>query len=164
MSLTRRPKWARLVLPLLLVGAVTSACGGDGDDGAPTEVTLDQLAGTWNATSLFAQRGAISLQLVGATSTVTLVISDTGRFTLTVEGVEILEDVTVTGTFEITGSGAAETTIDGSSGDPLPTTFSLSGNTLSVTIEDAAVVDIQPPFGTIDENDAVTLIGTLERA
>jgi hypothetical protein len=148
---------------MLLVGAVTSACGGDGDGGTPTEVTLDQLAGTWNATSLFARRGAISLQLVGASSTVTLVISDTGRFTLTVQGVEILEDVTVTGTFEITGSGAAETTIDGSSGEPLATTFSLSGNTLSVTIEDAAVVDIDSS-GTVDENDAVTLIGTLERA
>jgi hypothetical protein len=163
MSLTPRVKWARLVLPILLVGAVASACGGDGDDGAPTEVTLDQLAGTWNATSLFARRGAISLQLVGASSTVTLLISDTGRFTLSVEGVEILEDVTVTGTFEITGSGAAETTIDGSSGGPLATTFSLSGNTLSVTIEDAAVVDIDSS-GTVDENDAVTLIGTLERA
>jgi len=153
--------WILRYSSILLAGALLSACGGD--DGTPTEVTLDDLAGTWTATSLSARfGGGFSIDLLGANTVVTLEITNAGRFTLTAQDLQIGPDVTVMGTFEITGPRTAKITADGSQGDPLATTFNLSGNTLSVTISDAALIDLDSN-GTIDQADAVTLIGTLVR-
>lgn len=146
-----------------LVGALVLGCGGD--DQAPTEVTLDDLVGTWNATSLIAQPAGspIGVQLIGSNTVVTLAITNTGRFTLTAQDLVIGPDVTLTGTFDITGPGTAEITADGSEGDPLATTFSLSSDRLTVVIADAALFDLDGS-GTIDQDDAVTLTGRLVRA
>ena len=147
---------------VLLVGILISACGGN--DETPTEVTLDDLAGTWTATSLVARPsgGGFGIDLIGANTVATLEITRAGRFTLAAQDLEIGPDVTLTGTFEITGAGAATITVDGSQGDPLVTTFHLSGDTLTVTIADAALFDLDGNE-TIDQNDAVTLTGTLTR-
>lgn len=147
---------------VLLAGALLSGCGGD--DGTPAEVTLEDLAGTWTATSLVARPSGSSfgIDLIGANTVVTLEITSAGRFTLTAQDLQIGPDVTLTGTFEITGPGTADITADGSQGDPLATTFTLSGDTMTVTIADAALFDLDSS-GTIDQDDAVTLTGTLFR-
>lgn len=148
---------------VLLAGTLLLACGGD-DTPTPTDVTLADLAGTWTATSLVARPSgsSIGIDLIGANTVATLEITNAGRFTLTAEDLVIGPNVTLTGTFEITGPGTAEITADGSQGDPLPTTFSLSGDILTVTIAEAALFDIDSS-GTIDQDDAVTLSGTLVR-
>ncbi|MGD8866708.1 MAG: hypothetical protein PVI01_03745 [Gemmatimonadales bacterium] len=147
---------------VLLAGIFLSACGGD--DETPTEVTLDDLAGIWTATSLVAQPsgGGFGIDLIGANTVATLEITSEGRFTLAAQDLLIGPDVTLTGTFEITGARAARITVDGSQGDPLVTTFDLSGDTLTVTIADAALFDLDGN-GTIDQDEAVTLTGTLIR-
>ena len=159
---TRKDSWTRRLCMVSLVVALLVACGGD--DGAPTAVTLDDLAGTWSATSLVARPsgGGIGVELVGSNTTVTLAITSAGRFALTALDLVIGPDVVLTGTFEITGPGRAEITADGSQGDPLATTFSLSGDNLTVTIADAALFDLDGS-GTIDQDDAVTLTGRLVR-
>lgn len=146
----------------LLTGTLLLACGG-GDE-TPTEVTLEDLAGTWTATSLVARPSgsSIGIDLIGDNTVATLEITNAGRFTLTAEDLVIGPNVTLTGTFEITGPGTAEITADGSQGDPLATSFSLSGDRLTVTIAEAALFDIDNS-GTIDQDDAVTLTGTLIR-
>lgn len=146
----------------LLAGTLLLACGG-GDE-TPTEVTLEDLAGTWTATSLVARPSgsSIGIDLIGDNTVATLEITNAGRFTLTAEDLVIGPNVTLTGTFEITGPGTAEITADGSQGDPLATSFSLSGDMLTVTIAEAALFDIDNS-GTIDQDDAVTLTGTLIR-
>ncbi len=162
MWLTRQDNWTRRLCTVSLVGTLLVACGGD--NGTPTEVTLDDLAGTWKATSLVARpsAGGIGVELVDANTTVTLAITSTGRFTLTAQDLVIGPDATLTGTFEITGPGTAEITADGSQGDPLATTFSLAGDILTVTIANAALFDLDGS-GAIDEDDAVTLTGRLVR-
>ena len=162
MGSTEKGIWARRVLFVSLVGAWVVACGGD--DETPTQVTLDDLAGTWSATSLVAQLGAggFELELVGENTIVTLAISSAGQFALTAQNLVIGPNAIITGTFEVTGPGTALITVDGSQGDPLATTFRLSGDILTVTMADAALFDIDDS-GSIDEDDAVTLTGRLVR-
>ena len=167
-----RKRWLRLALPVLVVGALTAGCGDDDDDnGDMMGPTIDDLVGTWDASSVtLSDNPALagfggSVDLVGTLgSTVTLVINADGSFTFTATMTAISPDITLTGTFEITGDGTADISTDPvEPGDtPLNATFTLSGDNLSINVPEAELLDLNQDM-VIDEQDAVTLDADLSR-
>jgi hypothetical protein len=161
----RLTKFARLALPLLLVGAVAVACGDD-EDGGATGPTITDLAGTWNATSLkltLNANPAVSVDLVQTFGgTVTLEITSAGRYTFT-GNVPLQPTLTITGDFTISGSNFTLTNDDDPT-DVLSGTFTLSadGNSLSITLQDAELIDLTQD-GVVDTADASLLEGSFTR-
>ncbi len=156
------PKFTRSALPMVVAGMLVAGCGGDGNGGGATGVTINDLAGTWNATraEVSPTGGGVRIDLLLNGGAVTLVIRPDETFTLTTTSLQLVPDTALNGTFKITGNNAATVTVGG--GDPLQTTFQLSGNTLSVIIRGLEVIDFLPPAG-IGPEDAVDLDATLTR-
>ncbi len=78
------------LIALLAFTLTLSACDSSGDDDFPLEGTIlsmNDIAGTWNATSavfmLAADGPAVEVNIVDAGGTATLVIQSNGRFTFT---------------------------------------------------------------------------------
>lgn len=78
-------------LAILVCFFFIQSCSSDDEDDFPlvgTNISMDEIAGTWNATrasfSLAADGPAVELEVVAAGGTVTLVIQANGRFTLTI--------------------------------------------------------------------------------
>ncbi len=131
-------KWVRLTLPILAISALALGCGDD--NGGTTGVTINDLAGTWNATSMVLSVPGVSLDLVQTFGAdVTLNITTGERYTLTVE-VPGTPTMTVTGNFTISGSNFTLTDDDEPT-EPISGTFSLSGNTLTVNASEVELVD-----------------------
>ena len=143
-----------LVAPLLAV-TVVAGCGDS--NGPGTEATINALAGTWNATSLVFTNNANSSETFD-------LIADGGSFSITFtaaggfSGSSTFEGDTDTfsGTFEVQGSNLiiSET---GESG-PETIAFTLSGNTLTLTLDD------EFDFDDDGFDEPATLTITLQRA
>jgi hypothetical protein len=145
-------KWTRLVLPVLLVGALAVACGDDDTTG----VTIQDLAGTWDATSLELTPDGIPgfppidlVQDLGGT--ITLIVSVNERY-MFIADVPPMPVDTIQGDFELDGTSFTLTNDEDPPGEPpLDGTFTLSGDNLSITVEHAEIVDFsQPPDGDPD--------------
>ena len=154
-------KWTRLVLPVLLVAALVVACGDD-----TTGITIQDLVGTWDATSLELtpdDNPGFTIDLVNTLGgEVTLIVSGNGRYTFITD---VLQQVdTIQGDFEIDGNNVTLTNDDDPPGEPpLEGTFSLSSdqNDLTITVLHAELTDLdQPPDGV---DDPATLAGDFER-
>jgi hypothetical protein len=152
----------RFALPVLLVGAIAVACGDDDEE--PTGPTVDDLAGSWDATSLLLTwnaNPAVSVDLVQTFGgTVTLVITAAGRYTFTaaVPGQAVQ---TITGDFTITGTNQFSLTNDDDPLDVLNGTFVLdsNGNELDINLPDATILD----FDEDGEDDEALLEGNFLR-
>ncbi len=153
--------FTRSALPIALAGTLVAGCGDDGNGDGATGVTIDDLAGTWNATraEVSPTGGGLRIDLLGGGGTVTLVIRPDETFTLTTNDLLLVPDTALNGTFKISGDNAATVTIDG--GDPLQTTFQLSRNTVMITIRGLQLIHLLPPAGP---EDAVDLDATLTRS
>ncbi len=157
-------KWAPVAL--LLASAIAIACNDDNKTG-PTGPTIADLTGTWNATSVkltLNANPAVSVDLVQTFGgTVTLDITSAGRYTFT-GSVPGLPPLTITGDFQITGTNTFTLTNDADPTDVLSGTFTLSAdkNTLSVTLQDAEVIDLTQD-GVVDAADASLLEGVFSR-
>jgi hypothetical protein len=159
MRLTRLGRLAGFALPMLMVGALTVACG---DDDEGTGVTINDLAGTWNGTSVELTWNAmpsVSVDLVqlGLTITLDVETNETYTFEASLAGntVEM-----VTGDFNLTGSNRFSLTNDDEPGITWSGTFTLSGNNLSVRLEDVTLFD----FDDDDENDESLMEADFVRA
>jgi hypothetical protein len=129
-----------------------AACGSDN----PTSVTVNDLAGTWVATSFVFSSVAdpsTTVDAVAAGASFTLTIADDGHFTATTgapgEDPEVDE-----GTITVDGN---KITLDGGD-DPISGTYSLSGNTLTVHLTDGIGFDF-----TGNGDEPARLDGTLKR-
>ena len=158
MNFTRK-KWLRFALPVLTVAALSTACGDD--DGDMTGFTIDDLAGTWNASSVVLSSPLLGpldpLDLILAGATVTIQINSNESFTFSATNLPLASPtLTITGSITITGDNTALVSVDPiEAGDtPADATFNLSGNNLSISIPEAELVDLSiPPDGVIDPTD-----------
>jgi len=156
-------KWTRLVLPVLLVGALTVACGDDDTTG----VTIQDLAGTWDAISLELTPDAAPIITVDLVQdfggTITLIVSTNNRY-MFIADVPPQPVDTIQGDFELDGTSFTLTNDEDPPGEPpLEGTFTLSsdGNSLQITVEHAEIADFsQPPDG---DPDPALLEGDFER-
>jgi hypothetical protein len=152
-------KWTRLVLPVLLVGALAVACGDDDTTG----VTIQQLAGTWDATSLELTPDDFPIPPIDLVNdlggTITLIVSTNERYMFIADVAPQPVD-TIQGDFEINGSSFTLTNDEDDPGEPpLNGTFSLVNDILSITVEHAEIADL-----TQDGNlDPALLEGVFER-
>jgi hypothetical protein len=167
MKWTRNLRWMRFPLPILMIGVLAVACG---DDDA-TGVTIADLAGDWTANSVVVSNNDLlpvdPMDLVALGVDVTLDIDADGSFTFATDGLGaasggLLDDVTITGTIEITGEHSAEVTASTDPDDPSPATFTLSGDDLTISIPDAALIDFDDS-GEIEEFEFVDLAASLTR-
>ena len=153
-----RAKWLRLALPVLMVGALTVACD---DDDEPTGVTVADLAGIWNASSmsLTFMGNPVSLTDIGGTAVLTITSSERYTLVLNIPG---MPTSTNTGDFTISGSSFTLTDDDEPEDDPIEGTFTLSedGNTLTVQASEVELFD----FTEDGENDPADLNATFTRA
>ncbi len=164
---TRLSSWARLALPILVVGAL--ACG---DDDEATGVTIADLAGNWSASSFILSNNGFlpvdPIDIVGTLGvTVNLNIQASGAFTFTTQGLATatggaLDDVDITGTITITGSNRAEVAASSDPDNPSTGTFNLSGDNLTLNLPDAAIIDFDDS-GTIVEAEWVDITSTMSR-
>lgn len=156
-------KWTRLVLPVLLIGALAVACGDDDTTG----VTIQDLAGTWNATDLDLTLDANPLLTVDLVNqfggTITLIVSTNNRY-MFIADVPPMPVDTIQGDFELNGNSFTLTNDEDPPDEPpLNGTFTLSSdkNDLTITVEHAEIADFsQPPDG---DPDPALLVGEFER-
>jgi hypothetical protein len=161
-------KWSSLALPALFIGALAVGCG---DDEAPTGITIDDLAGTWIAspdnagTDVVLAHPTVTLNLVTTLGgTVTLQVTTAERYTFTANVAALgITNLTITGDINITGNTTATITNDDDPGDVLNVTFNLSGDRLTLTVQDAELIDITQD-GFVDADDAADLAATLDRS
>ena len=147
---------------LVLAAALAAGCG-DNDNTGPT---LSDLAGNWSATKAqftLDANPAISLDVVQVGGTVTLVVTNDGKFTFTGALPGAPGPIVVTGTWEIDGNKVTVTS-DEDPDNPVTGTFSLSNdkNTLSVTIEHTTIVDLTQD-GQVTDTDAAELDARFDR-
>ncbi len=157
-----RRKWIGLVLPVMMISALTVACGDDEGNGV-TGPTIADLAGTWNATSLLLTwnaNPAVQVDLVQTLgATVTLQVTNQNRYTFTAN-VPGQPALMVVGDFSFTATGANSgsfslTDDDEPGGTPTTGTMTLTGaNTITVNIPDAELIDFDMD-GTEDEAEFV---------
>jgi hypothetical protein len=148
MRLNRLRKLAGFTLPILMVGALAVGCGDDDDS---TGVTINDLAGTWNGTSVELTWNAmpsVSVDLVTLGLTITLDVETNGTYTFEASLAQQTVEM-VTGDFNLTGSNRFSLTNDDEPGVVWSGTFTLSGNNLSVRREDVTLFD----FDDDGEND-----------
>jgi len=140
------------MLPILVVGALAVGCG---DDDEGTGVTINDLAGTWNGTSVELTWNAmpsVSVDLVQLGLTITLDVETNGTYTFDASLAGNTVEM-VTGDFNLTGSNRFSLTNDDEPGVTWSGTFTLSGNNLSVRLEDVTLFDFDnPPDGENDES------------
>ncbi len=125
-------KLTRLAVVLMLLGAITVACGDD----EPTAVVpgIGVFVGDWEATEAVVTSDAepdstLDLTLSGiATVMISIAADSTYQFTQ-----DILQ-LSVTGDFVITGANAFNLTNDDDPGDVLSGTFTLSNNNTQLAI------------------------------
>lgn len=154
---TRFTRCGRVALPLLLLGALAVACGDD--NGGGTGPTLDDLVGTWDASSasLTDNATSASVDLVQLGLTVELEITALERFTFTVRlGATVVEQVM--GDFTINGNNFTLTD-DDDPNDPISGTFTLQGDNLSVEADDVELFD----FNMDGTNDPARLEADFDR-
>ncbi|KPK65270.1 MAG: hypothetical protein AMS21_05160 [Gemmatimonas sp. SG8_38_2] len=164
---TRLSNWTRFALPILVVGAL--ACG---DDDEGTGVTTADLAGNWSALTFVLSGNDFlpvdPIDVVGVLGvTVNLNVQTSGAFTFTTQGLNTatqgqLDDVNITGTITITGSNTAEVEADSDPGNPSEGTFTLSGDSMTLTLLDAAIIDFDDS-GDIVPAEYVDINATMER-
>jgi hypothetical protein len=164
MRSTHVRNWVRYALPIVMIGAFAVACG---DDDEGTGVTIADLVGTWTANSFVLSNNPllpqdpVDLVLVGAT--VSMNIAADGSFTFSAINLPLgLDDVILTGDIEITGDGTATVTTDDDPDDPAPATFNLDGDSLTLSIPDADLIDFNDD-GTIEDAEQVDLTATMTR-
>jgi hypothetical protein len=148
MTLHRLGRVVGFALSILLVGALTVACGDDDDT---TGVTINDLAGTWNGTSVELTWNAmpsVSVDLVQLGLTITLDVETNETYTFTASLAQQPVEV-VNGDFNLTGGNSFSLTNDDEPGEVWSGTFTLSGNNLSVRLEDVTLFD----FDDDDIND-----------
>jgi hypothetical protein len=136
------------MLTILMVGALAVGCGDDDDT---TGVTINDLAGTWNGTSVELTWNAVptvSVDLVQLGLTITLDVVTNGTYTFAASLAQQTVEM-VTGDFNLTGSNRFSLTDDDEPGVTWSGTFTLSGNNLSVRLEDVTLFD----FDDDGEND-----------
>ena len=152
----------RYIVSLMLVAALTVACGDDNNDGT-TGPTIADLAGTWVMTSGTLDSPALTqpVNLVIVTNDLTLEIDNAGAFTLTITPLAGPATV-ITGEFEITGNTTANIINDDDPDNPIPATFNLSGNTLHVQANDVELIDLTAD-GMVTAADAGDLDITFEK-
>ncbi len=144
-----------LVAPLLAV-TVVAGCG-DSNGPGTSEATINALAGTWNATSMVFTNNANSSEtydLIADGGSLSLTFTAAGGFSgssTTPEGTEILS-----GTFVVQGTNLIVT----DTGEPESETiaFTLSGNTLTLTLDD------ELDFDDDGFDEPATLVIVLQRA
>lgn len=149
---SRLKTWMRFALPVLLVAAFAVACGDDDDE--PTGPGLDELTGTWDASSLsltWNANPAVVINLVDLGATVTLVINANGTYNFTIE-VPAQADQVITGDFTLLGGNSFSLTNDDEAGVLWTGTFTLSadGNELSINLPNVTIFDFDQD-GTEDE-------------
>lgn len=158
MNLHRLGRVAGFALSILLVGALTVACSDDDDT---TGVTINDLAGTWNGTSVELTWNAmpsVSVDLVELGLTITLDVETNGTYTFEASLAQQTVEM-VTGDFNLTGSNRFSLTNDDEPGVTWSGTFTLSGNNLSVRLEDVTLFD----FDDDGENDESLMEGDFVR-
>lgn len=158
-------RFRRSVLPLFLMGVIAVGCGDDDGNGM-TGPTIADLAGSYVMTQGTLDPAApqipnVDLLLV-TSSAPTLVIESDGDFTLTLALLGQPAPLQVTGSIAITGSNTGTVTTDMDPNDPADATFSLSGNTLSINVPDAQLIDLTGD-GMITEADAGDLDVTFQK-
>jgi len=156
----RLETWTRFVLPVLLLGALTGACG---DDDTPTGFGLDDLVGEWDASLFRLTWNAdpeFSPDLVALGATVTLDFNSDGSYSLTVS-VQVQGDQVITGDFTLLGGNQFSLTNDAEPGVTWTGTFTFSsnGNELSINVLNVAIFD----FDGDDEEDEALLEGDFDR-
>jgi len=165
---TRLSTWARFALPALIVGSLAVACG---DDDEATGVTTADLAGDWTATSFVLSNNAFlpadPIDMVSVGVAVEMSVAASGAFTFSTTGLGTatggaLDDLSVTGTIVVTGNNTAVITTTDDPDDPSDATFTLSGDNLTLSIPDAALIDFDDS-GTIVEAEWVDIVGAMTR-
>ncbi len=133
-------KLARLGLATAVVGALTLGCG-DGDEEeclmGPPDISTAELAGTWNATvASFSSLGnppeVVDIIAQGGSATFTIMSNGRFTFSATLPG-EPSE--TITGLIVVECRGELTIIDDDAPNDPDFATFTLSGNSLQLSVE-----------------------------
>ena len=152
MRVTRLGRTAGFLLPILMVGALTVACS---DNNETTGPTINELAGTWDGSSVLLTLNAnpsIQRDLVqdlGLTVTLEVLVTERYSFTAALGATPV---EVVTGDFNLTGSNRFELTNDDEPGVTWEGTFTLAGDNLSVRLQDVTLLDFDnPPDGENDE-------------
>lgn len=143
----------RATLPLLLAaGAAATACGD------ATGISLDDLAGTWNASKFefTPQTGGASFDIIANGGAFTITVQATGRYTGQISFLGSTDNFS--GTIAIRNDSLVITD-DDEPNDPVVFAQTLSGNVLTITTRDAEF-DFPPPDGT---DDPATLVIVLIR-
>ena len=123
-----------LAAPLLAVTFVVG-CGDSNGPGSTSEEIVDALVGTWNATSMVFTNKANSSEtfdLIANNGSLSLTFTATGQFSgsTTFGG----ETETLSGTFVVQGTNLITTDTGESESETIA--FTLSGNTLTLTLDD----------------------------
>ena len=150
MRLHRLGRVAGSTLSMLMVGALAIGCG---DDDETTGPTIEDLAGTWNGTSVeltWNDVPSVSVDLVQLGLTITLDVETNETYTFEASLAQQTVEM-VTGEFNLTGSNSFTLTNDDEPGVEWSGTFTLSGNNMSVRIEDVTLFDFDDD-GTNDES------------
>jgi hypothetical protein len=142
-------KMLRSILTGVLVVTLATACS---DSTAPTDVTADDLVGTWEATAVtFSVLGSPPIDVLALGGGVTLVIRDNSTYTVTFDDGETSE--VENGTYTVS---AGVITITPTEGEPEELTIvSLEGNTLTLSM--TAVEEV----GEVEVSGTMTMV--LER-
>ena len=147
-----RTNLKRFALPAFLTVSLV-ACDDD-----TTGVTIDDLQGVWNATQaeLLTSTGQ-SIDLLALEATITLVIQDVERYTLSIAIPNEVPQV-LTGSIVVVDDNTL-TIVNDQTGNSYTATYMLDGDALDMTVPDIELAD--PPTGIPDQ---ATFDGSFSRS